>query len=222
MKRKKDAGSVSEMEWDVIVVGGGNAALCLAIMAAEAGRRVLVLESAPEVYRGDNSRHTRNFRCMHQGPLSVLTDAYEEDEYFDDLMLVTKGVTDETMARMVFGMEAPYGIFSLPKLFGIPGGILLCVGTVGLAHLKVRAEKELGTARVWGGEMAFIALLFFVSLSGLVLYAATGTAAVPTLLALHLGSVLAFFLLMPYSKMVHGFFRFTALVREAQLRNAMP
>ncbi len=87
--------------FDVAVVGGGNAALCAAITAAEAGATVVMLESAPPVYRGGNSRHTRNFRCMHAGPLSVLTGSYAEDEYFDDLMLVTKGETDEHLARLV-------------------------------------------------------------------------------------------------------------------------
>jgi tricarballylate dehydrogenase len=58
--------------FDIIVVGGGNAALCAAIEAAETGARVLILEAAPKDYRGGNSRHTRNFRCMHDGPLSVL------------------------------------------------------------------------------------------------------------------------------------------------------
>lgn len=86
--------------WDVVVVGGGNAALCAAIEAAEAGASVIILEGAPKDYRGGNSRHTRNFRCMHRGPLSVLTDAYEEDEYYDDLLLVTKGQTDEHLARL--------------------------------------------------------------------------------------------------------------------------
>lgn len=87
--------------WDLIVVGGGNAALCAAITAAEAGCSVLILEGAPKPYRGGNSRHTRNFRCMHHGPLSVLTDAYEEEEYFNDLLLVTKAKTDEHLARLV-------------------------------------------------------------------------------------------------------------------------
>ncbi|WP_323005027.1 FAD-dependent tricarballylate dehydrogenase TcuA [Pseudorhodobacter sp.] len=86
--------------WDVVVVGGGNAALCAAIEAAEAGASVIILEGAPKDYRGGNSRHTRNFRCMHQGPLSVLTDSYEEAEYYDDLLLVTKGQTDEHLARL--------------------------------------------------------------------------------------------------------------------------
>lgn len=92
--------SLKSIEWDIVIVGGGNAALCAAIEAREAGARVLLLERAPKPYRGGNSRHTRNFRCMHQGPMSVLTDAYEEEEYFHDLMLVTKGNTDEPLARM--------------------------------------------------------------------------------------------------------------------------
>ncbi|SHH30220.1 FAD-dependent tricarballylate dehydrogenase TcuA [Marivita hallyeonensis] len=91
---------LDKTRWDVIVVGGGNAGLCAAIEAAETGARVLILESAPKPYRGGNSRHTRNFRCMHRGPLSVLTGSYEEDEYFDDLIRVTKGKTDEHLARM--------------------------------------------------------------------------------------------------------------------------
>ncbi|MDG1115631.1 MAG: FAD-dependent tricarballylate dehydrogenase TcuA [Flavimaricola sp.] len=90
----------STKTWDVVIVGGGNAALCAAIEAAEAGASVIILEGAPLDYRGGNSRHTRNFRCMHAGPLSVLTDRYEEDEYFDDLLRVTKGETDEDLARM--------------------------------------------------------------------------------------------------------------------------
>ena len=87
-------------QYDIAVIGGGNAALCAAMTAAEAGAKVLVLESAPKAYRGGNSRHTRNFRCMHKGPLGPLVDAYSEDEYFDDLMKVTKGKTDETLARL--------------------------------------------------------------------------------------------------------------------------
>jgi len=111
--------------FDIAVVGGGNAALCAAITAAEAGASVLILESAPVPYRGGNSRHTRNFRCMHHGPLSVLTGSYEESEYFNDLLLVTKGNTDEALARLVIRtseeclpwMEA-HGVRFQPSLSG--------------------------------------------------------------------------------------------------------
>lgn len=117
-----------------------------------------------------------------------------------------------TVLHYGFGWEAPYGPFSLPKLLGVPGGILLCLGTGGLAWLRLRADPALGARNVWGGEMAFVMLLFFVSATGLALYAATGTGAVPALLAIHLGAVLAFFLLTPYTKMVHGFYRMAALL----------
>lgn len=116
---------LSAEDWDVVVVGGGNAALCAAIEAAEAGAKVVMLEGAPKVYRGGNSRHTRNFRCMHRGPLSVLIDSYEEDEFFNDLMLVTKGKTDEGLARLAIRtseeclpwMEA-HGVRFQPSLSG--------------------------------------------------------------------------------------------------------
>ena len=120
-----------------------------------------------------------------------------------------------TVLHYGFGLEAPYVWYSLPKLLGVPGGIILCLGTGGLAWLKVRADPSLGAARVWGGEMAFVLLLFGVSASGLALYAASGTSAVEWLLPVHLGAVLAFFLTTPYSKMVHGFFRMAALITDA-------
>lgn len=86
--------------YDVVIIGGGNAALCAAITAAEVGAKVLILETAPKSYRGGNSRHTRNFRCMHSGPLGPLTGSYSEKEYLADLMKVTGGKTDEHLARL--------------------------------------------------------------------------------------------------------------------------
>jgi tricarballylate dehydrogenase len=86
---------------DVLVIGGGNAALCAAIMAREAGASVLMLESAPRAWRGGNSMHVRNLRCMHDAPQDVLLDAYPEEEYWQDLLKVTGGNTDEKLARFV-------------------------------------------------------------------------------------------------------------------------
>ena len=86
---------------DVLVIGGGNAALCAALMAREAGASVLLLEAAPREWRGGNSGHTRNLRCMHDAPQDVLVDAYPEEEYWQDLLKVTGGQTNEHLARMV-------------------------------------------------------------------------------------------------------------------------
>lgn len=123
-----------------------------------------------------------------------------------------------TLMHYLFDLPAPYDLKSLPKLLGVPGGLLLSAGTLGLALLKLRADRTLADARVWGGEMAFVVLVFLVSSSGLLLYLLGSTPALAPLLAFHLGAVLAFFLLMPYSKMVHGFYRLAALLRDEQTR----
>jgi tricarballylate dehydrogenase len=86
---------------DVLVIGGGNAALCAALMAAEAGASVLLLESSPREWRGGNSQHVRNLRCMHDAPQDVLIESYSEEEFWQDLLKVTGGLTDEKLARLV-------------------------------------------------------------------------------------------------------------------------
>lgn len=126
-----------------------------------------------------------------------------------------------TVMHYALGWEAPYPLLSLPKLLGVPGGLMMVAGALGLGVLKLRADPALGAARVWGGEMAFILLLGGVALTGLALYAATGTGLVGPLLAIHLAKVMVLFLLMPFSKMVHGFFRLAALVAEAGKGNPL-
>src|SRR5580693_4501755 len=88
-----------ERRYDVLVVGGGNAALCAAIAAQRAGASVLVLEAAPKFYRGGNTRHTRNMRCAHDSATDTLSGPYTEDELWEDLLRVTAGQTDEPLAR---------------------------------------------------------------------------------------------------------------------------
>ena len=89
------------MSTDVLVIGGGNAGLCAALTAAQAGARVMLLEAAPADWRGGNSSHTRNLRCMHDAPQDVLTGAYPEEEFWQDLLKVTGGRTSEPLARLV-------------------------------------------------------------------------------------------------------------------------
>jgi citrate/tricarballylate utilization protein len=127
-----------------------------------------------------------------------------------------------TVLHYGFGIEAPYPLVSLPKLLGLPGGGLLVAGTLWMTILKMKADPKLGASEMRGGEMGFILLLGLTGLTGLALYAATGTKLVAPLLALHLGAVLAFFLTAPYSKMVHGFYRLAALTRDAQSRTRPP
>jgi tricarballylate dehydrogenase len=91
---------------DVAVLGGGNAGMCAALTARLGGATVVVLESAPREFRGGNSRHTRNLRCMHDTPNSLMTGTYSEAEYLDDLLRVTERQTDESLARLTIRESA--------------------------------------------------------------------------------------------------------------------
>src|SRR6185437_5885377 len=88
-------------KYDVLVIGGGNAALCAAISARRQGASVLVLEGAPKFYRGGNTRHTRNMRCAHDAATEILTGPYTEEEFWDDLLRLTGGQTDEELAKFM-------------------------------------------------------------------------------------------------------------------------
>ena len=110
---------------DVLVIGGGNAALCAALVAREGGASVLLLEAATPAWRGGNSMHTRNIRCMHDAPQDVLTEAYPEEEFWQDLRKVTAGRTDEALARLVIreshhvrGWMRRHGVRFQPSLSG--------------------------------------------------------------------------------------------------------
>ncbi|PSL17469.1 tricarballylate utilization 4Fe-4S protein TcuB [Shimia abyssi] len=121
-----------------------------------------------------------------------------------------------TVMHYGLGLHAPYGFWSLPKLFGVSGGILLTIGCVGMVMLKLKSDRSLGDSAAWGGDIGFILLLGFVGFSGLVLYVLGGSVFMPALLAIHLGAVLTLFVLTPFTKMAHGFYRLAALIRDAQ------
>jgi len=94
-------------------------------MAAEAGASVLMLEAAPRAWRGGNSAHTRNLRCMHDAPQDVLVEAYPEEEFWQDLLKVTGGLTDERLARLTIRASATcrdwmrrHGVHFQPPLSG--------------------------------------------------------------------------------------------------------
>jgi tricarballylate dehydrogenase len=86
---------------DVLVVGGGSAALCAAIAARRSGATVRLVEQAPASLRGGNTRHARNFRLMHDGPQWYVPDSYGEEAFFKDLKRVTHGASDEQLARIL-------------------------------------------------------------------------------------------------------------------------
>ncbi len=151
--------------------------------------------------------------CNDNSERFSMTRRYLHHATFYGFMLCFAATSTGTIYHYGFGWEAPHAYLSLPVIFGTVGGIALCIGTAGLYGMKLDTEKSLSSPALWGMEAGFIALLFFTSLTGLLLLFFRETAAMGTLLAVHLGFVLTLFLVLPYSKMVHGLYRFLALLR---------
>jgi tricarballylate dehydrogenase len=155
--------------YDLLVLGGGNAGLCAALTAREAGASVLMVESAPVHFRGGNSRHTRNLRCMHDAPTDVLTDAYPEEEYWQDLLKVTGGLTNEKLARMVIRHTAvcrrwmmERGVRFQPALGGTlhvsRTNAFFLGGGKALVNAYYRAAAELGVDIAYDTEVVDLAI----------------------------------------------------------------
>jgi citrate/tricarballylate utilization protein len=126
-----------------------------------------------------------------------------------------------TLYHYLFAREAPYPWWDLPVVLGTLGGIGLLIGPVGLLTEKWKRDPDLVDEARMGMDVAFIAMLFLTSLTGIALLLLRDTPAMGPLLALHLGVVFSLFVTMPYGKFVHGIYRFVALVRYARERRMM-
>ena len=134
---------------------------------------------------------------------------------FYGFLLCFAATSVATLYHYAFNWVAPYGYASLPKLLGISGGIALVIGPAGLFWLNLKRDPQHGDTAQRPMDRGFIALLFLVSATGLALMLARGTTAMATLLAIHLGCVMAFFATMPYGKFAHGVYRCAALLKYA-------
>jgi citrate/tricarballylate utilization protein len=128
-----------------------------------------------------------------------------------------------TIYHYVFGWKAPYPLYSLPVLLGVIGGAGLVIGPIGLIILRANRDPDLGDSAQDGMDTGFLVLLLATSVTGLLLLDFRETGAMGTLLALHLGFVLALFVTLPYGKFVHALYRFAALVRfHIERRRPLP
>ena len=132
---------------------------------------------------------------------------------FYGFMLCFAATSVGTLYHYVFGWEAPYDYTSLPVILGTLGGIGLLIGPAGLFWMNLRRHPLHGDLAQRPMDLGFIALLFVISLTGLVLMIFRDTSWMGVLLAVHLGTVMALFLTMPYGKFAHGIYRSAALLK---------
>ena len=153
--------------------------------------------------------------CNNEDDAFTLSRRRAHHLTFYGFMLCFAATSLATVYHYAFGWAAPYDLPSLPKILGAVGGVSLLLGTAGLFKLNMQRHPMHGDATQKPMDLGFIALLFFISLSGLALWLGRGSTAMPALLAIHLGVVMALFATLPYGKFAHGIFRTAALLRFA-------
>ncbi len=176
--------------------------------ASEAGQAVLTLK-----YLGGGNETPNAVGCHDANDQPTLWRKRFHHATFYGFMLCFAATTVATAYHYLLGWKAPYPLTSLPVLLGMLGGAGLLVGPAGLAWLKLRTHPLHADAKTQSLDWGLIALLFFTSFTGIALTLARETPALPLLLVVHLGFVLALFATMPYGKMVHGIYRGLALLR---------
>jgi citrate/tricarballylate utilization protein len=137
---------------------------------------------------------------------------------FYGFLLCFASTTVAAIYDNVFGWRAPYGYVSLPVILGTIGGAGLLVGSLGLWLLRRRRDRALTDETQDGLDESFLALLFLTTLTGLALLVLRHEPVMPWLLVVHLGTVLALFVTLPYGKFVHGLYRAAALLISRSVR----
>ena len=153
--------------------------------------------------------------CNNEDDAFTLSRRRAHHLTFYGFMLCFAATSLATVYHYAFGWVAPYDLPSLPKILGAVGGVSLLLGTAGLFKLNLQRHPMHGDAAQKPMDLGFIALLFFISLSGLALWLGRGSTAMPALLAIHLGVVMALFATLPYGKFAHRIFRTATLLRFA-------
>ncbi len=183
-----------------------------------------VSESAPLPSVWQAVRDTSTMRYLDGGGVGC----YGKDEKPDDrrrlyhhltfygFLLCFAATSVATLYHYLLGYQAPYPWYDLPVLLGTLGGLGLVVGPLGLLKATWTADPALRDEARFGMDAAFLMMLLLTAITGLLLLFLRATPLMGLLLALHLGVIFGFFITMPYSKFMHGFFRFLALVRHAR------
>jgi citrate/tricarballylate utilization protein len=204
--------------WAVLALGLGVRRFWREVTPATSGQPVRAPEAAEatrDVLRLTYLDGGHGEGCNNDDDAWTLARRRAHHLTFYGFLLCFAATSVATVYHYAFGWVAPYDLPSLPKLLGAAGGVLLLLGTAGLYRLNLRRHPQHGDAAQKPMDLGFIALLFFTSASGLALWLGRGSAALPALLALHLGVVMALFATLPYGKFAHGIFRTAALLRHA-------
>jgi citrate/tricarballylate utilization protein len=189
-------------------------------MAVSATRFLRDVRSLPRGQTPVRFRDIFTLRHLHAGGADCVSAEERRSPWrrwlhhstFYGFLLCFASTTVAAIYDNVFGWRAPYAYTSLPVILGTTGGLALLAGSLGLWVLRRRRDPALSDEAQDGLDESFIALLFFTTVTGLALLVLRHERLMPWILVVHLGTVLALFVTLPYGKFVHGLYRAAALL----------
>ena len=211
---------------------GGFAALALAVSLTRYWRALAAASVAPVTVRAIVRAIRDGVTLTHlhaSGPDCVSAEEVRtpwrrrwHHATLGGFLLCFASTTVAAVYHTVFGWHAPYACSSLPVLLGAAGGVGLVVGPAGQWWERRRRDPALGDPAQTGMDEALLLLLWLTSATGLALLVLRTGPVMAPLLVVHLGTVLALFVTLPYGKFVHGFYRLLALVKDAAEAESAP
>ncbi len=157
-----------------------------------------------DCYQPDPVRPSPARRLLHQAVLY-------------GFLLAFVSTTLAAFFQNILGQEPPFPFWSAPVMTGSIGGVLIVIGCSGLLWLKIRSAvkaPDLISRQMLSMDDAFIAVLNLAAITGMLTLLLRGTSAMPTMLSLHLASLVALYATAPYGKFVHVVYRLGALFKN--------
>jgi citrate/tricarballylate utilization protein len=120
----------------------------------------------------------------------------------------------------ILGILPPYGMLSPPVILGICGGVLMVIGSTGLLYMKARSDKSLINRVMMGLDIYMLVLLNLIAFTGLLTMIFRETSYMGVIFTIHMGLVVALFIIAPYSKIIHILYRYLSLMKYNSSRKA--
>ena len=151
--------------------------------------------------------------CSYPGEQPSQTRRWFHQLVFYGVLVDFASTSLAAVYHNLLGRDAPYPYLSAPVLLGTVGGVMIVAGVAGLLWQKGRADRTPADAGMLDIDRLFLHLLSLTAVTGLALLALRDTAAMGTLLTVHLGIVAALYLTLPYGKFAHVVYRYVALIK---------
>jgi len=152
--------------------------------------------------------------CDYPKEIGTKTRMYFHGSMFFGFLSAFLATIIAAYLQRILGYMPPYPILSGPVFFGVLGGFLMIIGSLGFLIMKASSDSTKAYERMLKADYLVIYLLLFVSTTGLLTLALRASDYMGLILVLHLSLVGTLFAVVPFSKMNHIIFRYLSLLKN--------